>query len=151
MMVTPTEYQRGLNSHTALSSVSTGFVSKEFISTNVPTGRPVTGATVPHMPQGVPVLLLYNNALNIRIQGINGAIIGRRQGPYTQFFQQNMYVSGVHAQLKYRGDTGWCIVDKHSSNGTKLNDRPLQPDVDMSLKNGDIVTLANINLQVTVN
>ena len=101
--------------------------------------------------QGVPVLSLYNANLNIRIQGINGAIIGRRQGPYAKFFEQNMYVSGVHAQLKYNAATGWCIVDKHSSNGTKLNQHLLQPDVEMSLKNGDIVTLANINLQVSIN
>ena len=62
-----------------------------------------------------------------------------------------MYVSGVHAQLKYNASVGWCIVDKHSSNGTKLNQRPLQPDVEMSLKTGDIVSLANVNLQVTIN
>jgi pSer/pThr/pTyr-binding forkhead associated (FHA) protein len=61
-----------------------------------------------------------------------------------------MYVSGVHAQLKYNSDTGWCIVDKHSSNGTKLNQHSMQPDVEMSLKNGDIVALANVNLQVII-
>ena len=103
------------------------------------------------VPQGVPALTLYNTNLNIRIQGVNGAVIGRRQGPYAQFFESNMYVSGVHAQLKYNAATGWCIVDKHSSNGTKLNQHPLQPDVEMSLKNGDIVGLANINLQVSIN
>ena len=42
-------------------------------------------------------------------------------------------------------------MDKHSSNGTKLNQRDLQPDVPMSIKTGDIVTIANINLQVSVN
>lgn len=103
------------------------------------------------VPQGIPALMLYNTSLNIRIQGINGAVIGRRQGPYASFFENNMYVSGVHAQLKYNAATGWCIVDKHSSNGTKLNQRSLQPDVEMSLKNGDIVGLANINLQVSIN
>jgi pSer/pThr/pTyr-binding forkhead associated (FHA) protein len=61
-----------------------------------------------------------------------------------------MFVSGVHAQLKYNAGTGWCIIDKHSSNGTKLNDRAIQPDTDMTLKNGDIVTIANVNLQVIV-
>ena len=103
------------------------------------------------VPQGIPALMLYNTSLNIRIQGINGAVIGRRQGPYASYFSNNMYISGVHAQLKYNATTGWCIVDKHSSNGTKLNQHPLQPDVEMSLKNGDIVGLANINLQVSIN
>ena len=99
---------------------------------------------------GVPVLTLANDSLNIRIVGINGAVIGRRKGPYTQFFEQHAYVSGVHAQLKYKAGTGWVVADKHSSNGTKVNQRPLQPDVDMALNNGDILTIANINLQVIV-
>ncbi|MBR1932703.1 MAG: FHA domain-containing protein [Prevotella sp.] len=152
LMITPEEYERRRGQHTAYSSsVSTGFVSEGFISTNMPTnGRQMPPSVSIHQPQGVPVLLLYNSSLNIRIQGINGAVLGRRQGPYVQFFQNNKYVSGVHAQLKYKADSGWCIADKHSSNGTRLNDRQLQPDVDMSLKNGDILTIANVNLQVSV-
>ena len=100
---------------------------------------------------GIPSLTLYNPSLDIRMVGVNGAVIGRRQGPYQQLFEGNMFISGVHAQLIYKPDTGWCIIDKHSSNGTKLNQRDLLPDVPMSLKQGDIVTLANINLQVSVN
>ena len=107
------------------------------------------GAQMP-VQSGVPTLTLYNPSLDIRMVGVNGAIIGRRQGPYQQLFEGNMYVSGVHAQLIYKPDSGWCIIDKNSSNGTKLNQRDLQPDVPMSIKSGDIVTLANINLQVSV-
>lgn len=99
---------------------------------------------------GIPTLTLYNPSLDLRMAGVNGAVIGRRQGPYQQLFEGNMYISGVHAQLIYRPDSGWCIIDKHSSNGTKLNQRELQPDVPMTLKAGDIVTLANINLQVSI-
>ena len=69
----------------------------------------------------------------------------------TQYFTNNMYVSGVHAQLKYNATTGWSVTDKHSSNGTKLNQHTLQPDVEMSLKTGDILSIANINLQVRIN
>ena len=119
------------------------------------TASVVNGVAAPLVQQrtvasGMPVLTLANDSLNIRIVGINGAVIGRRKGPYTQFFEQHAYVSGVHAQLKYKADTGWVITDKHSSNGTKVNQRPLQPDVDMTLNNGDILTIANINLQVIV-
>jgi len=148
LMISAEEYLRRANSNMETSSsVSTGFVSQEFINMTNPSRRPAA----PNQVKSVPQLLLYNNSLNIRIVGINGAVIGRRQGPYAQFFQQNMYVSGVHAQLKYKNDTGWCVVDKHSSNGTKLNEHTLQPDVDMSLKNGDILSIANVNLQVSVN
>jgi hypothetical protein len=102
------------------------------------------------MPEGIPQLSLYNGMLNIRIIGYNGAIIGRRQGTYKQLFEKNMYVSGVHAQLMYNAKTGWCIVDKHSSNGTKINQRAIQPDIPMDLHNGDILSIANVNLQVVI-
>ncbi len=148
LMITPEEYMKSKGAQTAYSmSVSASAVSLTDNPRTPSDGGNITQA----VPRGVPVLTLYNTNLNIRMQGINGAVIGRRQGPYVQFFQQNMYVSGVHAQLKYNAATGWCIVDKHSSNGTKINQHPMQPDIEMSLKNGDIVTLANVNLQVSIN
>ena len=150
LMVSPDDFQNRRNSRSNMGvSVSSGFVSQEFVSTNRG-GRIGSDSSQSHMPQGIPQLLLYNDTLNIRFIGMNGAVIGRRQGTYTQFFQQNMYVSGVHAQIKYNSGTGWCVIDKHSSNGTKLNEHSLQPDMDMSLKNGDILTIANINLQVSI-
>ena len=91
----------------------------------------------------IPVLTLVNKSLDIHLTGINGGIIGRKQGPYKNIFEKNPYVSGVHAQLSYNNQTGWCIIDKHSSNGTLLNQRRLHPDEMMSLRNGDIVTIAN--------
>lgn len=111
-----------------------------------------TGKGVSQAPGGgsMPVLTLANDSLNIRLVAMNGAIIGRRKGPYTRFFENQAYVSGVHAQLKYNPGSGWSIADKHSSNGTKLNQHNLQPDVEMTLNNGDILTLANISLQVII-
>lgn len=144
LMVTPDKLKHNQEQTAFSSSESAGFVSQEFSKT-YPTGQEQQA-----IPVEMPALLLYNGALNIRIKGVNGAIIGRKQGPYAEFFTQNLYVSGVHAQLKYNASSGWCITDKHSSNGTKLNERLLQPDVDMSLKNGDIVTIANVNLQVSI-
>ena len=130
------------NRHAGVPTGSiTGFVSSSSIDDAI---------SQPGTMGSAPVLTLSNDSLNIRIVGMNGAIIGRRQGPYTQFFANQGYVSGVHAQLKYLPKVGWCVVDKHSSNGTKLNQRQVQPDVDMTLKNGDILTLANVNLQVNI-
>ena len=148
MMVTLEELQR-VGANTAYSmSFSSSVVS---LSDHQMQTVPNCSKAPNPVQHGIPALILQNTNLNIRIQGVNGAVIGRRQGPYVQFFSQNMYVSGVHAQLKYNSNTGWCIVDKHSSNGTKLNQHQLQPDVEMSLKNGDIVTIANISLQVIIN
>ena len=116
------------------------------LMTNTHSHPPITAS----IPNNIPVLTLYNANLDIRIIGQPGAIIGRRQGPYSHYFEQNMFVSGIHAQLVYSSNTGWNIIDKHSSNGTKLNNHSLQPDVPMTLKNGDIITIANVNMQVTV-
>ena len=136
LMVSPDGNQRaGVPTGSITGYVSTGSVGN---------------ISQPGLSGTMPVLTLSNDSLNIRIVGMNGAIIGRRQGPYTQFFANQGYVSGVHAQLKFHPNTGWCVVDKHSSNGTKLNQRQVQPDVDMTLKNGDILTLANVNLQVNI-
>lgn len=114
------------------------------------TGGAARGAGMGMGSATMPQLHLSNDSLGIRIVGINGAVIGRKEGPYAHFLKQQSYISGVHAQLFYRADIGWCLADKHSSNGTKLNNHRLQPDVEMSLKNGDIVTLANVVLKVNV-
>ena len=148
MMLSSEEYQTQAARLVFSSQMSASISQSMATTTPISGATPMTQRPVAH---GIPVLTLINSSLNIHIQGINGAVIGRRQGPYAQFFAQQMYVSGVHAQLKYNAGSGWCIVDKHSSNGTKLNQHALQPDVEMSLRNGDILTIANINLQVSVN
>lgn len=133
-------------SHTSLGT----FSSRIITSGNTTLGSDNSMVTTAGNYQRLPVLTLYNGNLDIRIVGQNGAVIGRRHGPYSQFFQDNMYISGVHAQLVYNKESGWCIIDKHSSNGTRLNDRELLPDVPMSLKSGDMVTLANVSMQVNI-
>ena len=146
MMITPDEYKTEVSKLVYSSQMSASISQSMATTTLISNQQPQRSAA-----HGIPVLTLTNTSLNIHIQGINGAVIGRRQGPYTQFFAQQMYVSCLHAQLKYNPGSGWCIVDKHSSNGTRLNQHILQPDVEMALRNGDIVTIANINLQVNVN
>ena len=129
-------------------SVSVSNVSSSVSSVSM--GPSISISQVGPSRGGLPVLTLANESLNIRIVAMNGAIIGRRKGPYIQFFEQHSYVSGVHAQLKYKSDSGWCVIDKHSSNGTRVNQQQLQPDVEMTLSNGDVLTIANINLQVII-
>ena len=149
LMVAPEEILRnGTSQSTSFPSQVSMIVSSRSDGPVVYQGNPAV--VNPAVAKEMQSLVMTNTTLGIVIEGQDGAVIGRRQGPYAQFFQGNMYVSGLHAQLKYRADTGWCIVDKHSSNGTRLNDRPLQPDVEMALRDGDVVMIANINLQVSV-
>ena len=84
--------------------------------------------------------VLDNNHLNLTLEALSAQVAcsGRIETGY------------INQVERYRPDSGWAIIDKHSSNGTKLNQRDLQPDVPMTIKAGDIVTLANINLQVSI-
>lgn len=57
-------------------------------------------------------------------------------------------VSGVHAEL--RDMDGWKIRDLGSTNGTRLNGEWLSPGQDHKLKNGDLITIASIDLLVNL-
>ncbi len=143
LMISAEEYEKYASMHNVSSSQISYSTSSRIVPDSGQRGQR------PPMTSGPKQLKLVNSSLDINIEGQNGAVIGRRQGPYSPFFQNNMYVSGVHAQLFYKSGV-WSIVDKHSSNGTKLNGHPMQPDVEMSLNDGDTVMIANVNLKVII-
>lgn len=98
-----------------------------------------------------PQLILVNSALGIELKIEDGAVLGRRNGPYTDVLKDYGYVSGTHARLTYSPIDGWLVVDLHSSNGTSVNLQRLQPEVPRPVNEGDIITIANVNLQVKIN
>lgn len=99
---------------------------------------------------GLPQLFLVNDNLHLRLAGTNGAIIGRRNGIYSQFLAQFNYVSGTHAELRYSNDRGWAIEDKNSSNGTFVNGLRLAPGQNHPLHDRDMLQLANIEFRVEI-
>ncbi len=150
LMISAEEAQQKMQAARQVSvSVRANDLAVSIVNNLTQSHREPQGHDMPVM-SGIPTLTLYNPTLDIRMVGVNGAVIGRKPGPYQQLFADNKYISGLHAQLIYKPDVGWCIIDKHSSNGTTLNKHTLQPDVEMSLKTGDILSLANINLQVNI-
>ena len=112
-------------------------------------GLMAVGSEVP-FTEAIPGLIMTNRLQNIRMVGISGAIIGRREGPYTGVLSVNKYISGVHAQLVYERDAGWCIIDMNSSNGTKLNEKQLVSNVKVPLSKGDILSIATLNLHIDI-
>ncbi|MBQ8606573.1 MAG: FHA domain-containing protein [Bacteroidaceae bacterium] len=99
----------------------------------------------------MPTLILSNGSLGIRIEGIDGAIIGRRNGAYQQFFAQCPYVSGTHARIAFDVTLGeWTYTDLNSSNGSKYNGLQLIPDKPCSLSDGGMLQLADVQLIVNV-
>ncbi len=100
--------------------------------------------------EAIPVLTLANTRQGIRFTAADGAVIGRKTGVYKHFFDNNMYVSGQHAQFVYSHSDGWGIIDKDSSNGTFINRNRLQPGRFAALRNGDVLTIAVLDLQVNI-
>lgn len=108
-----------------------------------------TGTTI-KVP-GTMRLILSNTMLGLSFEGVDGAVIGRKQGIYANIFANYPYVSGSHAQLKFDPiKKQWMLTDMNSSNGSKYNGKPLIPNTPCMLENGGTVQLANIVLTVAI-
>lgn len=96
-------------------------------------------------------LILSNGLLGLTIEGVDGAVIGRRHGIYQALFSRFPYVSGSHAQLRFDSiKNKWTLTDMNSSNGSKYNGTPLLPGEPCILENGATIQLANIMLTVAI-
>ena len=101
--------------------------------------------------RGIPQMFLVNNNLGIRLAAADGAVIGRRNGMYQNYLQSCPYISGTHAQLNFNAmKDEWTIMDKHSSNGTKVDGVSLTAEVPCALHNGARVQLANVEFVVEI-
>ena len=55
------------------------------------------------------------------------------------------FVSSEHARISFRGGR-WWLTDLGSTNGTLLNERPVQGDV--GLASGDVVSIGDVSFKV---
>lgn len=74
----------------------------------------------------------------------NPTLIGR-EADNSLIFEAE-FVSAHHAKIIYRNDT-WWLTDLNSTNGTTLNDAPLNAPT--PLADGDVIAFGNIQLQLT--
>ena len=58
-------------------------------------------------------------------------------------------VSGNHAEIKAASD-GWTVRDLGSTNGTRLNGEWISPGQEYMLRNGDVIKIAQVDLQVNL-
>lgn len=131
---------------------------------SIPANSPVMGTVAPSPTYTSPDnnaatlkaptstrLILSNGAQGITIEGVDGAIIGRRNGIYQSQFARFPYISGTHAKLKFDAvQNKWLLTDMNSSNGTRYNNVPLIAGQPCVLENGATVQLANIVLTVAL-
>jgi pSer/pThr/pTyr-binding forkhead associated (FHA) protein len=77
--------------------------------------------------------------------------IGRKANPASQkrLVLPVPEVSGNHAEIRMNND-GWTIRDLGSTNGTRLNGDWITPGTEYLLKNGDVIKIAQIDLQVNL-
>ena len=72
----------------------------------------------------------------------DGALLGRQRADLTI---ADPGVSAEHARITRVG-RAWVVSDLGSTNGTRVNDAPV--DGDMPLAHGDVLSLGNVRLQV---
>lgn len=113
-------------------------------------GEGTVGQTAPSVAVQMPVMTLTIAAQGLAITAQSGAVIGRKKGPYTRIFGADQFVSSLHAQLLYDPANGWGIVDKNSTNGTRVNGEKLAPEHFRALNDGDTLMIADIALQVRI-
>ncbi len=104
----------------------------------------------PTEPQKKQKIVLVNHSLGIRLSAQEGAIIGRKNGPYSHLLSSQGYISGTHARFDIDHTGFWSITDLDSTNGTFYNGVQLKPNVPHTLYLGSKVTIADLELVVDV-
>lgn len=95
-------------------------------------------------------LFLVNNAVGLQIEGYNGAVLGRRNGPYTNELGQYGQISGTHARLDYDAQKGWFVTDLGSTNGTKVDRSKIGANAPVKLSDKGYLQIANIEFYVEI-
>lgn len=81
--------------------------------------------------------LVYLETGDIVVLGTGNQIIGRTM----LSFVESKKISRSHVMI-HAGDDNYFIEDMGSTNGTKVNNQPLEKGEKLALHNGDIVSLA---------
>ncbi|MEI6456407.1 MAG: FHA domain-containing protein [bacterium] len=102
----------------------------------------------PSEPVKTTGLTLVSKSSGIRLAAQHGAIIGRKNGPYTSLLASQGYISGTHARFDLNPQGFWTITDLGSTNGTFVNNQKIDPNVPQALYMGTKVTIADLEFFV---
>lgn len=80
----------------------------------------------------------------------SGGVIGAEGNLQREFFKKYQYVSGKHIEI-IRRENSWYVKDLGSMNKTRLNGDELTPALEYELSSGDILKLADVVLNVSIN
>lgn len=76
-----------------------------------------------------------------------GGMIGREGTISLHTFEENLYISNEHAEIILKND-GYVVIDRQSTNGTKINGEKLEKNIEYKILPGDEITFANMSFQV---
>lgn len=76
----------------------------------------------------------------------SGLILGRMGDLYADFFAEYEYVGRTHCEIRYENSC-WQVKDM-SRNKTRINGKEVSKEVFENIKNGDVLSLANVHFEV---
>lgn len=75
-----------------------------------------------------------------------GVVLGRLGSVYADFFADYEYVGRAHCEIRYAN--GFWQVKDMSRNKTRINGKEVSKEAFEDLKNGDLLSLANVHFEV---
>ena len=97
---------------------------------------------------------IIHGSFNIIIDSDDCPCLLGRSGIGREYFQYDPRVSNEHCYIMF-SEGEWYIKDNNSTNGTRKNRIPIQPQVEVNIKNGDLIKLGksedSVELEVRIN
>ncbi|MCR5622994.1 MAG: FHA domain-containing protein [Treponema sp.] len=111
--------------------------------------RAFAGNTVVLVPPvaGPELMLAAADGTSLSIK--KTVLLGRETGDFVPQLGRYRTISGEHAQIVLSGEV-FSVMDRNSTNGTKLNGELLSPGREYPLKNKDVLELADIQFLVYI-
>jgi hypothetical protein len=110
-----------------------------------PPAAPAPGATVIVRNPSEKIFLCHPDGWNMEIA--HNDILGRTNGPHAAQLGRFPVVSSTHAKVT-QNNNEWFITDLNSTNKTYVNGVKLEPNVPVTIKQDDVVILANVTFTV---
>lgn len=99
-------------------------------------------------PAGYMRIVSLNAPTRVEIQITKDEfVLGRKAGVADGVLSFNDKIGRVHCKINTIGNRH-TVTDLHSTNGTFVNKKRLQPEQPCTIKNGDVIRLANSDFQV---
>ena len=140
------------------TDLSNGMLSLEDLYSRIKGGKspvrnieaPVRNESIQDVPKSRMTLTAMDAPTRVEIDVTKASfVIGKNATAVDGVISFNKMISRIHCRIdNQRGQ--YTITDLQSANGTYINRVRLQPNVPQSVKNGDIVRLANSDFQVTI-